>query len=166
MKTQELFEVLKAHQDKSLLFEYAPNKLVRANYHITEVKHLKIDSVDCGARSDAWNETIIQLWESPSEIGKIDYMTTYKALGILNKVGRMKPYDLGAEVKFEYSNDEFHTAQLFVNNFEIKEQNLIFKLGVEKTDCKAKSVCGIMEEVEESVMAVDEPCCSPEGNCC
>ena len=166
MKTKELFEILKDHQDKSLLFEYIPNRLVQANYHITEVKHVKIDSVDCGARSDAWNETIIQLWESPSEIGKTDYMSTYKALGILNKVGRMKPYDLDSEVKFEYSNEHFHTAQLFVNDFEIHDQNLIFKLGVEKTDCKAKTVCGVVEEVKEAVSNVSEPCCSPDGNCC
>ena len=82
MKTQELFEVLEANKDKSLLFEYTSNQLVGANYHITEVKHIKIDSVDCGAQTDAWNETIIQLWESPSEIGKTEYMNTYKALRI------------------------------------------------------------------------------------
>ena len=163
MKTQELFDVFKAHQGKSLLFEYLPGAFVKANYHITEVKHLKIDSVDCGSGTDAWNETIIQLWESPKEIGKTDFMSVYKALSILKKVERMKPYDLSAEVKFEYSNEQFHTAQLFVNDFEIKENNLILKLAVEKTDCKAKEVCGVPEEKE--VMA-DEPCCTSDRNCC
>ena len=165
MKTQELFNVLEQNQDKSLLFEYAPNLLVGANYHITEVKHITVESVDCGANTDSWNETIIQLWESPSELGKRDYMTVYKALGILKKVGKMKPYDLAAEVKFEYSNATFHTAQLFVNDFEIRNNNLIFKLAVEKTDCKAKETCGVSIE-KEPVLANDEPCCSPEGNCC
>ena len=165
MKTKELFETLNAHQDKSLLFEYKQGKLVPANYHITEVKHTKIDSVDCGARTDAWNETIIQLWESPTEIGKRDFMSVYKALGILNKVGKMKPYDTDAEVKFEYSNKLFHTAQLFVNDFEISNNNLIIKLAIEKTDCKAKSVCGVVEDVK-AVMVSDEPCCTPDGNCC
>ncbi|WP_347924229.1 DUF6428 family protein [Pontimicrobium sp. SW4] len=165
MKTKELFEVLNAHQDKSLLFEFMPNEFVKANYHITEVKHLKIDSVDCGSGIDAWNETIIQLWESPLEIGKRDFMSVYKALGILNKVGKMKPYDMEAEVKFEYSNKTFHTAQLFVNDFEIRDNNLIFKLAVEKTDCKAKTVCGVVDKVKE-VFVSDELCCTPDGNCC
>ena len=165
MKTQELFNVLQAHQDKALLFEYKPNALVGANYHITEVKHIKIDSVDCGAQTDAWNETIIQLWESPKEIGKRDYMSVYKALAILNKVGKMKAYDFDAEVKFEYSNATFHTAQLFVNDFEIQDDNLIIKLAVEKTDCKANAICGIVEEAKELVTS-DDNCCSPEGNCC
>lgn len=165
MKTKELFEILNTNQDKSLLFEYQPNKLVPANYHITEVKHTKIDSVDCGARTDAWNETIIQLWESPDEIGKTEFMSVYKALGILNKVGKMKAYDLSAEVKFEYSNAKFHTAQLFVNDFEIRDNNLIVKLAIEKTDCKAKDVCGVVEDVNTALVS-EEPCCSPEGNCC
>ena len=150
---------------KSLLFEYAPKQLVGANYHITEVKHLTIDSVDCGAQTDAWKETIIQLWESPLERGKTEYMTVYKALGILKKVGKMKPYVLDAEVKFEYSNASFHTAQLFVNDYEIQNNNLILKLAVEKTDCKAKTICGVVDTVKEMVKS-EEPCCSPEGNCC
>lgn len=165
MKTRDLLNILEQHQDKSLLFEYAPQLFVGANYHITEVKHVKIDSIDCGSQSDSWNETIIQLWESPSEVGKTDYMSAYKALAILKKVGKMKPYDLEAELKFEYSNRTFHTAQLFVNDFEIHNQQLIFKLAIEKTDCKAKATCGVSEP-EVALVEGNEPCCSPDGNCC
>lgn len=165
MKTQELFKILEQNKDKSLLFQYAPNLLVGANYHITEVKHVTIDSVDCGAQADSWKETIVQLWESPNEVGKTEYMSVYKALAILKKVGQMKSYVLDAEIKFEYSNTTFHTAQLFVNDFEIRDNNLIVKLAVEKTDCKAKEICGVPEEME-TVDQVKEPCCTPDGNCC
>ncbi|MBJ6366786.1 DUF6428 family protein [Snuella sedimenti] len=164
MKTQELFKVLEQNKGKALLFEYAPGLFVGANYHITEVKHVSIDAVDCGSQTDAWKETIVQLWESPNELGKTEYMSVYKALGILNKVGKMKPYVLEAEVKFEYSNASFHTAQLFVNDFEIQGNNLIVKLAVEKTDCKAKATCGVQET--ELAMADEQPCCEPGGNCC
>ena len=162
MKTQEFLSLLESHKDKALLFEYAPEKFVGANYHITEVKHVKIDSVDCGSGTDAWNETIIQLWESPSEKGKRDYMSTFKALGILKKVGQMKPYDMDAEIKFEYSNDTFHTAQLFLNDYSISEKQVILKLGVQQTDCKAKETCG----VPEPAMAEAEGCCTPGSGCC
>jgi hypothetical protein len=135
MKTSELLNVLESNRDKALLFEYMPNQLVGANYHITEVKHIAIESVDCGSGTDSWNETVIQLWESPSELGKTEFMTTYKALGILKKVGTMKPYYLDSEVKFEYGNELFHTAQLYVNDYHIENSQLIFKLAVNKTDC-------------------------------
>jgi len=161
MKTQEFLNVLKENQGKSLLFEYAPNLLVGANYHVTEVKNITVDAVDCGAGVDFWKETIIQLWESPSELGKTEYMTAYKVLAILNKVDRIKPMVKDAEVKFEYSNATFHTAQLFVNDYAIQYQQLIFKLGVQKTDCKAKEACGL-PTVEE----VSANSCSPESGCC
>ena len=117
MKTREFLQILESNKNTSLLFEYTSGQLVGANYHITEVKHISVDSVDCGAQTDSWNETIIQLWESPSELGKTEYMTSVKALEILNKVGTMKQYDLDSEVKIEYSNSLFHTAQLFVSDF-------------------------------------------------
>ena len=163
MKTQELFTVLERNQDKSLLFEYAPNKLVGANYHITEVKHLTIDSVDCGSQTDAWKETIIQLWESPLELGKTEFMSVYKALAILKKVGKMKSYVLDAEVKFEYSNATFHTAQLFISDFELSNGKLLFKLAIEKTNCKANEICGVNETVE---LVSEESSCAPGSGCC
>jgi hypothetical protein len=162
MKTQEFLSLLEQHQDKSLVFQYAPNKLVGTNYHITEVKNITIESVDCGAGTDSWKETIVQLWESPSEIGKTEYMSVYKALSILKKVNRMRTMEAEAELKFEYSNETFHTAQLHVNDFEIKEKQLLFILAVTKTDCKAKETCG----VPETAVATEEPCCAPDGNCC
>jgi len=162
MKTVEFLSLLESHKNKSLLFYYAPDKWVDTNYHITEVKHLKIDSVDCGSKEDSWNETIVQLWESPSDKGKIDYMSTFKASGILKKVGKMKPYDLESELKIEYSNPSFHTAQLFIDRVEHTDKELRFYLSVSATDCKAKDACGIPEPAANNV----EACCSPGGGCC
>jgi hypothetical protein len=165
MKTKELLSVLEKNQGKALLFEYAPNLLVGANYHITEVKHMKIDSVDCGGRTDAWNETIIQLWESPKELGKRDFMKVEKAMEILNLVGAIKPYDIESEVKIEYSNAAFNTAQLYIQDVEIKNVSITFKLNIEKTQCKANDICGI-PKTEGKVLETQSSSCDPESNCC
>lgn len=162
MKTQEFLNVLKEHQGKALLFEFAPNLLVGANYHITEVKHITVDSVDCGASVDAWKETVVQLWEDPNELGKTEFMSAYKAMAILSKVGKMKPYIADAEVKIEYSNANFHTAQLFVNDYEIRGNNLLFKLAIAPTDCKAKDACGIPTETVVEAQGG----CAPGSGCC
>ncbi len=163
MKTKLFLELLKQHQDKSLLFEYAPNMLIGANYHITEVKNVTVDAVDCGAGVDCWKETIIQLWESPSEIGKTTYMSTYKALAVLNKVGKIKPMEMDAEVKFEYGNAHFHKAHLNVKDVLIQEKQLLVKLLVSPTDCKAKEACGISVPSDQ---ALPLNSCSPESGCC
>ncbi|TDQ32517.1 DUF6428 family protein [Zeaxanthinibacter enoshimensis] len=162
MKTQEFLELLRQHPDKSLLFEYAPGKLVGANYHITEVKNIIVDSVDCGTGTDRWNETVIQLWESPSELGKTEYLSVYKANGILKKVDRLRKMDREAVLKFEYGNQEFHTAQLHVNSFEIGASELRMQLGVTLTDCKAKESCGIPVESNTP----EQETCEPGSGCC
>jgi len=165
MKIKDIFELFKEHQGKSLLFEYNTNELVKANYHITEVKHVRIDSVDCGSQIDNWNETVIQLWESPEELKKSQFMSVYKALSLLKKVGKLKPFDLESEVKFEYGNATFHTAQLFVNNYGVFENNLILKLSVEKTDCKAKNICGIQDN-DAIIIDKEMACNASDSNCC
>lgn len=158
MNTKELLSLLEEHPEKSLLFEYTNGSFVGANYHITEVKNTTIDSVDCGSGTDFWKETVIQLWESPSEIGKRDFMTVGKAMAILEKVDKMKPMDRDAVVRFEYSNNSFHTAQLFVGGYQLSENQLILNLSVDPTDCKAKTVVAVGAE--------SEACCPPESGCC
>ena len=162
MKTKEFLSLLQEHSNKDLVFEYAANKFVAPNYHITEVKNVTVDSVDCGAGVDFWKETVIQLWESPKEKEKREYMAANKALEILNRVDKIKPMEKEVEVKFEYSNDTFNTAQLFVNGFTVSEDKLVLNLGVEQTDCKAKETCDT--PVESAVQA--ESCCTPESGCC
>ena len=73
MQTKELLETLESHQNKSLLFEYRQGEFVKANYHITEIKNTIVDAVDCGANTDYWKETVIQLYESPVEKDKKEF---------------------------------------------------------------------------------------------
>lgn len=162
MKTNEFLSLLKEHQNKSLLFEYKAGRFVGANYHITEIKNITIDAVDCGAGTDFWKETIIQLWESPTEKEKTEFMSAYKALAILNKVDRIKTMEKNAELKFEYSNPDFHTAQLFANDFELTPSQLIIKLNTEPTDCKAKDTCGVPVEIDTD----NRSSCAPGSGCC
>ena len=157
MKTSEFLNMLENNQGKSLIFEYLPEQYVGANYHITEVKNAIFDTVDCGAKTDFWKETIVQIWESPSEIDKIEYLSVSKALAILKKVDKIKPMSLDAELKIEFGNKKFHTAQLFINDFEILDINLIIKLATQQIDCKAKETCGV--SVEENACVEGSGCC-------
>jgi hypothetical protein len=162
MKTQQFLNSLQNNLEKELIFEYAPTKWVGANYHITEIKNIRIDSVDCGGRSDSWQETVVQLWESPKEIGKRDYLKVQKSLEIFNRVNDIKPLLLNTTIKFEYGNDTFHTAQLEASDIEIQEHKLIVKLHTYQTDCKAKELCVPITKVAKEVSS----CCDPATGCC
>lgn len=162
MNTQTFLNTVREHSDKNLLFEYAKEKLVGANYHITEVKHITIESVDCGAQTDTWKETIVQLWESPKELGKRDFMKAGKAIEIFDRVATMKPYDLDAELKIEYGNSSFHATQQFVENIVLDGNNLVVKLTLDQVRCKANDKCGLPERKLENTSA----CCEPATGCC
>tara|TARA_R110002073_G_scaffold279026_1_gene442780 strand:- start:12613 stop:13110 length:498 start_codon:yes stop_codon:yes gene_type:complete len=165
MKTQEFLTLLQENEHKALLFEYKEGQFVDTNYHITEVKNAVIKSVDCGGRSDVWNETIIQLWESPSEKGKLGYMKSKKALEILERVSAIHPFDGEAITKFEYSNENFHKADLEIQDVQFEANKMIVKLFVSATDCKAKELCGVPEKLE--VLATESSaCCDPKSGCC
>ncbi len=162
MKTNEFLTLLEDNRTNDLVFEYHPGQLVGANYHITEVKNTRIEAVDCGGQSDAWNETVVQLWENPSEKTKTAYLSTFKALGILKKVHSIKPIDQNAEIKFEYGNPDFHTAQLFVNGYELLDNRILIKLSVQRTLCKAEEVCGATSALELEKAGG----CDPNSGCC
>ena len=136
----------------------------RQNYHITEVKHTTIDSVDCGGQTDDWKETVVQLWEDPKEIGKRNFMKVDKAIAIFDKVGTMKPYVLDAVIKIEYGNATFHTTQQFIEQIEVKENDLIVKLTLDVTRCKATNICGVPTSEKEN--ETTDSCCSPASGCC
>jgi len=163
MNTQTFLNTLKANLNKELLFEYAPDKFVNANYHITEIKNLIVDSVDCGGKANTWKETIVQLWENPLEIGKRSYMTTSKAVEIFDRVNSIKPLSLNTPVKIEYGNNSFHTANLLVQTIEANDNSIIVKLHTDSTQCKAavNDVCCTQENIKKDDILVKEP-----ANCC
>ncbi len=139
MKTTQFVNLLKQNPHKELLFEYSNNQFAGTNYHLTEIKKVNFDTVDCGGNPNQWNETQLQIWESPNEIGKQNYMTTDKILSIFEKVNGINPLNFDTEIKVEYGNTNFHTAVMKINNHKIKANQLIIQLFEEKTLCKAPS---------------------------
>jgi len=161
MKTNEFIQQLAAHSGKELLFQYQENKLVGANYHITEIKNTTFDTVDCGGTPNYWQETIVQLLENKAELERKDYLSTDKALAIFKRVNGIKPLLMDAEIKFEYGNDSFHTSVMVVDNLEVTNDKVLVQLAMVHTACKASEVCGI--PTTDSKM--DDACCGPTGCC-
>jgi len=159
MNVKEFLTVIKENKDKALLFEYAENKFADTNYHLTEVKNVTFETVDCGGNSNDWKETHIQVWESPSEVGKEYYLTTDKASQILERVNGIRPLWLETEVKVEFGNADFHTSILSISDTVSESDRLIVQLFVNETGCKAPDTCVVPETKEE------EACCSG-SSCC
>lgn len=161
MKVQEFLNVLEEHKEKELLFFYTENDLVGANYHLTEVKNVEFDTTDCGGKTNYWRETHLQLWESPSEIGKSDFMTTQKIASILARVNGIKPLRKETEIKIEYGNASFSTSVMPIEKLSYDEARVYVYLFAEPTLCKAKDECAVPSKEEMK----EEACCET-ANCC
>ena len=62
MLTKEVIDSFRARKGLPLEFIFENGSPLATGHHITEVKNVRIDSVDCGGAPDQWNETLIQLW--------------------------------------------------------------------------------------------------------
>jgi hypothetical protein len=175
-------EKLLLHTDLDLQFQYAEGKVVDAAYHITEIKQAPITSVDCGGVMNTWTEIIVQLWV-PENGDQARSMKVSKALSIVNIVEKMMPLDPNGTVKIEFSNSEFDTRQMFLNEINASGDCLIIDLRPDAVQCKAQTrggSCGTNEGEDCCAPAHSEKpkiqlvnlaapasaCCTPDGGCC
>lgn len=100
--TRDFITSLQPHADKRLAFEHAGRR-IRPGYHVTEIKAASFRSLDCGARPQRWEETIVQLWDVADEPEQ-GYMRVRKFLGIWRKVDDTVGLNGEAEIKFEWGD--------------------------------------------------------------
>lgn len=158
MKTQELLDLLTAHPDKELLFEYAADEFIPNAYHITEVKNVHIESVDCGGRPDEYYQTIIQLWIGEQET-QARAMTAQKAMSILHTVDKMKPMRRDTDLFFEYGYGALRTSNYQVQQVVELADKIILQLYVAPTVCKP------IYELELAGLD-SKSACAPGSGCC
>jgi len=109
LSAQALLDSLAGHNDKALIFNYDGHD-VRPSYHVTEVKTGVFRGLDCGANTESWNETFIQLWDIEED--NRGHMPVWKFLAIIGKVAQAVGFDADAKMTFEVS-DGVNPMQLY-----------------------------------------------------
>ena len=137
MTTRDFISRLQAAAAKQLVFTNSDGAMVRGGYHLTELKAASFDTVDCGAQKNQWNETIVQLWV-PEEEENCERMTAAKFLAIYDKVARLIPLDVTAEIRFEYGDENFPPSNYHVEKISENEIELRVQLRLPQTTCKAR----------------------------
>lgn len=153
MLTKEFLDLLKSNEGKELVFEYAQSQFVPKAYHITEVKNVHFESVDCGGFAHEVFQTVVQLWVSDKE-KKDKNMATEKALKIMNLVDSVKPLRQDTELLFEYGKGKLRTSNYSVENVEVENDKVILKMYVEPTACKPRTLANT-----EGLNKVINACC-------
>jgi len=135
--------------------------LVGPGYHVTEVKAVTIEAMDCGGKAASWRETVIQLMDGSTEEAKAGFMTSRKFLAIYDRVTRKIPVRDEAEVRFEYGNDRSPALQYHVRQIEAQAERVIVHLQTPGVQCKAGDACGAPSRSTGEVEG-----CAPESGCC
>jgi uncharacterized protein DUF6428 len=149
MKTSEFISALRRWPNKGLLFTKANGDAIHSGYHLTEIKAVTYDTVDCGGQKNRWNETILQLWV-PSTADD-DYMSAGKFVSIYDKVRKLVSIDEDAEVRIEYGDETFFPTMYHVTNLSENQNELRAVLEPPATTCKAR---------DRAKNAKSESCCA------
>ncbi len=141
----------------NIAFKLPNGDLVPKHFHVTEVGKITKHFIDCGGTIR--NEEVVnfQLWNANDYDHRLHPEKLLKIIKLSEK--QLNIGDL--EVEVEYQGE---TIGKFGLDFDGKD----FLLTSKQTDCLAKDNCGIPAEKVKVRMSDlnDEPCCTPDGNCC
>lgn len=162
MKTSTLLATLRAHSALPLVFR-AGSAAISSHYHLTEVKRVAYETMDCGAQTHRWSETQFELWVPPL-VGALpgrDHMPAAKFLAILDRVEKELPLDSDATTRVFVALGDAPAALYDIASIEAHDGRLHVELTADRTRCKA---------AERRVTALTGGCCGSgersEGTAC
>ncbi|WP_338731976.1 DUF6428 family protein [Mangrovimonas cancribranchiae] len=155
MTLSELKSTLKPLQN--IAFKLPNGELVPSHFHITEVGQINKKFIDCGGTLRDESVISLQLWNA----NDYDHRLYPEKLVHILELSEEKLGLKDLDIEVEYQGE---TIQKFGLDFNGEN----FLLTTKQTDCLAKDNCGIPVEKPKVKLAnlSNEPCCSPDGNCC
>lgn len=154
---------LNATAAKPLRFTVGGQKLVPNDFHVTEIKKVSVESVDCGGGTSRWQELVIQLW-SPRGDDTPQPMTVEKFSKIMAKADALSLLD-GEHVRFEYGAVGMPAIQYTLGGLRTADDALEVELVAPHVACKPQE----HRQLDELSMIQDASCCAPresQGGCC
>jgi hypothetical protein len=127
-------EVLKANGDQPLIFSFEGQN-IHPGYHVTEVKHASVNSLDCGSGKEQWEEIIIQLMDG-SALFKGEHMSCDKFLGIAGKAIESLSFDENTLTFIEFAPNNKGLRKLAIETVEASEGQVIVTLTSPTAMCK------------------------------
>ncbi len=158
MTTANFLNLLNENSSKELIFEYQNSAYVPKAYHITEIKNVNIESVDCGGYAHDEQQTVVQLWIDGVETAE-RFMSAEKANKIFTIVDKVKPLNREAEIFFEWGMAGLPTSTYRIDQIDNQADSVTVKMSVPPTVCRPKLMP--LETVNTS-----NKVCNPGSGCC
>ncbi|HEA29855.1 MAG TPA: hypothetical protein ENH91_07665 [Leeuwenhoekiella sp.] len=145
------------NQLEKIAFQLPNGALVPNHFHVTEVGKITKHFIDCGGTERKEEVANFQLWDANDYDHRLHPDKLLDIIELSEKILQMG--DLDIEVEYQGQTIEKFGLEFDGNNF---------LLTTKQTDCLAKEQCGIPTEKQKTKLSDlnEEPCCSPDGNCC
>ena len=138
MNTSVFLTALRAQPNLALVFR-AGSRLINAGYHLTEVKRVAYDTMDCGGLTHRWNESQFEIWV-PSLANALPargHMPAAKFLAIVDRVERTLPLDGETPARIHAAFEGLPAALYDIAGATATDGQLWIDLIADRTRCKA-----------------------------
>ena len=163
MKTSILLTTLRAHPALPVVFRHGGDT-VPAGWHLTEVKRVAYETMDCGALTHRWAETQFELWTPPlNGLNPLrGHMPAGKFLAIIDRVEKELPLTGDTEARIHARLGDNPPALWGIELAAPAGGQLVVSLTPDRTRCKAaeRSVCNLVGACGDKAAQEDGPCCS------
>jgi hypothetical protein len=155
MKLSEVKSIV--NKLETIGFQLPNGELVPSHFHVTEVGKIVKHFIDCGGTIRKEEVVNFQLWNANDYDHRLHPEKLLQIIELSEKALAIE--DLEVEVEYQAAT---------IGKFGLDFNGKYFELTAKQTDCLAKENCGIPIEKQKVKMADlnNEPCCSPDGNCC
>lgn len=164
-ETGRLIDLLSNQSDTPVRF-FLDGVSINQGYHLTEVKHASIKSMDCGRRTDSWEEILIQLLDGPADSTE-GFMSASKFVAILSATLESFTMQSAPVLFFEFTPENGPLLKLSIVSIECNDQEVSIQLTHETAVCKllqdSMSVGAAISEL--SANAKTPACCSSDKAC-
>ena len=145
----------------TIAFVLPDGSLVPNHFHVTEVGKTTKHFIDCGGTVRQEKKVNFQLWNANDYDHRLHPEKLIHIIELSEDIFNLKDLEIEVEYQGEQSIQKF--------GLDFKDGQ--FLLTSTQTNCLAKDKCGIPEKQlpKPKVKLADlnnEPCCSPDGNCC
>jgi len=141
-----------SNPDLPLVFSL-DGQTIHPGYHVTEVKHAVINSLDCGRGNDQWDEISVQLLDGHANF-KQGYMSCAKFMSIVGKAIALLSFNEDTLTFIEFSPNNEGLRKLVINSIAQEADQVIIQLSNASAECKA-----FKRALAGKLTATNEACC-------
>ena len=155
MNTSSFLAALRASPTLPLVFR-AGDDAISSHYHLTEVKRVSYETMDCGAMTHRWAETQFELWVPPLAGGLPgrDHMPAGKFISIIDRVEKELPLNGDTPARVHVALGDHPAALYDISADTAAGGRLLVELSADRTRCKA---------AERRVASLTGGCCGTEA---